>query len=123
MDRCKHLGTLAPSNYRICIDESTCTGCGLCVKRCPMEALSLKDEPDVRGRKTTVMVDDKERNLVNKTGRVTQVKIDMCIGCGVCAYKCPSKSLTLKRNEVVHHPPETGRDWVVKFISQSRGEK
>jgi len=120
--RCGHLGSLTPSNYRVHVKDSTCTGCGLCVKRCPMEALSLKDEPATRGRKTTVMKEGKEKQLVNKTGKVTQVKIDLCIGCGVCAYKCPSKSLILKRNEVVHHPPETGREWIAQFISQSRGE-
>jgi electron transport complex protein RnfB len=123
MRRCQHSGTLTPSNYRVHVEQSTCTGCGLCVKRCPMEALSLRDEPAEKGRKTSVKEGDKEKSMFNRTGRVTQVKIDMCIGCGVCAYKCPSKSLTLKRNEVVHHPPETGRDWVVQFISQSRGEK
>jgi Pyruvate/2-oxoacid:ferredoxin oxidoreductase delta subunit len=122
MTRCKHLGTLTPSNYRIQVEQSSCTGCGLCVKRCPMEALSLVDDPVARGRKTTVTVDGKEKTLVNKTGKVTQAKTEYCIGCGVCAYKCPSRSLVLKRNEVEHHPPETGRDWMVQFISQSRGK-
>ncbi len=116
------LGTLTPSNYRIHVEQSTCTGCGLCVKRCPMDVLSLADEPAARGRKMAVIVDGKEKTLVNKTGKVTQARAEFCIGCGVCAYKCPSKSLILKRNEVDHHPPETGRDWMVQFISQSRGQ-
>jgi NAD-dependent dihydropyrimidine dehydrogenase PreA subunit len=121
MYRCKHNGTLTPSNYHIAIDQETCTGCGLCVKRCPMEAITLVDIPDARGRKTMV-VDDKghARELVNKTGKVSTANTDLCIGCGVCAYKCPSKSLKLTRNEAVHHPPATGRDWMMQFITQSR---
>jgi len=118
--RCGHLRALMPSNYRIHVNESTCTGCGLCVKRCPMEALSLKPEPAAKVRKTIVSEAGTEKQLINKTGKVSHVKPDLCIGCGVCAYKCPSKSLILKRNEMAHHPPETGRDWLVKFMSESR---
>jgi ferredoxin len=40
------------------------------------------------------------------------VNTDYCIGCGVCAYKCPSKSLVLERREVIHHPPKDGREFM-----------
>ena len=113
-------GTMSPSNYRIKAEDQTCTGCGLCVKRCPMDALQLKDEPAVKGRKTVVTADDgKEKSLTNKTGKVVTANADLCIGCGVCAYKCPSKSLTLVRNEVEHHPPQTGRDWVMQYVQDT----
>ncbi|MFA5065847.1 MAG: 4Fe-4S dicluster domain-containing protein [Dehalococcoidia bacterium] len=116
--RMKHSGGLVPSNYHIQVSQHTCTGCGLCVKRCPMEALSLKESPDARGRKTTVREKDgRIRELTNKTGKVSEVSADLCIGCGVCAYKCQSGSLTLVRNEADHHPPRTMRDWAVEFIT------
>ena len=31
---------------------------------------------------------------------------DTCIGCGVCVYKCPTKSLVLERREVLDPPPK-----------------
>jgi ferredoxin len=121
MYRCKHNGTLTQSNFHISIEQGTCTGCGLCVKRCPMEAISLADSADAKGRKTTVInVQGVEKQLVNKTGKVSIANTDLCIGCGVCAYKCPSKSMKLIRNEAVHHPPQTGRDWMMMFFKESR---
>jgi Na+-translocating ferredoxin:NAD+ oxidoreductase subunit B len=119
MKRYGHSDSLTPSNYHAQNNEGTCTGCGLCVKRCPMEALHLEDAPAARGRKTTIIDEQgKERQLTNKTGKISEVNINLCIGCGVCAYKCPSKSLSLHRNMADHHPPESGRDWVVQFMSQ-----
>jgi len=50
---------------------------------------------------------------------VVTTHVDLCIGCGVCAYKCPSKSLSLVRNEVEHHPPQTGRDWVMQYVQDT----
>jgi len=89
-----------------------------------MEAISLVDSPDAKGRKTRVVNEQgHEKELVNKTGKVSTANTELCIGCGVCAYKCPSKSLTLTRNLTVHDPPETGRDWMVKFFEESRTSK
>ena len=116
-----HDGSLTPSNFRVTLNQSTCLGCGLCVKRCPMEALNLLDEPSAQGRKTTVTgKDGKQREFANKTGKVANLNPERCIGCGVCAYKCPSQSLTLTRNSVEHHPPQTGRDWVMQFMADIR---
>jgi Pyruvate/2-oxoacid:ferredoxin oxidoreductase delta subunit len=99
-------GNFSASNYRVDINEDLCTGCGLCEKRCQLEAIKLIDMASVKGRKTVVKdKDGKERSLVNKTGKVSKVDISACVGCGVCAYKCPSKALTMKRNEIEHAPP------------------
>jgi NAD-dependent dihydropyrimidine dehydrogenase PreA subunit len=112
--------TLNPSNYRIRTNDETCTGCGLCVKRCPMDALKLKEEPSVKGRKTPVTREGAAgKTLINKTGMLVAADTELCIGCGVCAYKCPSKSLTLARNKIEHHPPETGRDWVIQYVTDT----
>jgi electron transport complex protein RnfB len=119
MNKYGHNGSLTPSNFHVQTNEDSCTGCGLCVKRCPMEALRLEDSPSARGRKSIVLdKHGKERQLTNKTGKVSRANVDLCIGCGVCAYKCPSRSLTLRHNDVAHHPLETGRAWVGQFISQ-----
>jgi electron transport complex protein RnfB len=120
MHRYGHDGTLTPSNFRITISQSTCVGCGLCVKRCPMEALHLTDAPLLKGHKIAVTgKDGKQRKLTNKTGKVAELNPKRCLGCGVCAYKCQSQSLTLERSQVEHHPPQTGRDWITQFMVEA----
>jgi electron transport complex protein RnfB len=61
-----------PSGYMNSLDQETCNGCGVCVKRCPMDALLLVDK---------------------------KAKLDpsRCIGCGVCVPTCPTKSFTLRK--------------------------
>jgi len=66
-----------------------------------MEALRLEDSPEAR----------------NKTGKVAVLDPDLCIGCGVCAYKCPTKSLTLERREVIVDPPKDVRDYMKRFMA------
>jgi formate hydrogenlyase subunit 6/NADH:ubiquinone oxidoreductase subunit I len=118
-----HTDSLTPSNFRVTLNQSTCVGCGLCVKRCPMEALNLLDEPSAKGRKLTVKnKDGMQRDLINKSGKVAKLNPDRCIGCGVCVYKCQSQSLILERNHVEHHPPQTGRDCVMQFMADSKSK-
>jgi len=104
----KHAQGMNRSNYQVSANHETCIGCGLCVKRCPIEALDLEDEPKAKGRITAV--GDKE--LINKRGKVSVANLDICIGCGVCAYKCPTKSLTLERREAPEHPPKDIREYM-----------
>jgi len=119
-----HAVGLTPSNYRVAVNQSNCIGCGLCVKRCPMEALSLVDVPPVMGRETTLIGNDgSERKLINKTGKISWLNLARCIGCGVCAYKCPSKSLALERNQVEHQPPKTGRYWMMQFMADTKSDR
>jgi electron transport complex protein RnfB len=107
----KHAGSLTPSNYRVRTDPGMCLGCGLCVKRCPMKALRLENHPDA----------------TNKKGAAAVLDPEMCIGCGVCVYKCKSQSLKLEQREVLHDPPQTGRDFAMHFMmdhqaAQARGK-
>ena len=100
-----HPGVLSPrgqhtSNYyRAWEDEKKCIKCGLCAKRCPIEAIKFIEEE----KKITF---DKER----------------CIGCGVCVHKCPTEAISLKlRGEPlephVKHPLE-----FLKKILEERGQ-
>ena len=103
----KHSTSLSSSNYRVRTNPETCIGCGLCVKRCHMEALHLEDYPGAKDR-ITKLASGKE--IKNKTGQVSVLNPDLCIGCGVCAYKCPTHSLVLERREVIEHPPQDMRE-------------
>ena len=68
-------GTLPLINstyYVSVIDQADCTGCGICVDRCPTEAISLNE---------------KERAERDESA---------CFGCGVCARFCPEEAISLK---------------------------
>lgn len=86
----KHNSAMNSSAYEIHVNPETCLGCGLCVRRCPMNGLRLEAHPAA----------------TNKTGKVSAATPGLCIGCGVCAYKCPTGSLTLKRRAQVVEPPQ-----------------
>jgi len=53
----------------------------------------------------------------NKKGKVAVLEKDLCIGCGVCAYKCPTKSIVLIRRVEITEPPADTREYVTRFIN------
>lgn len=55
-------------------DESLCTGCGKCVKYCPVRAVSV----------------------VNRKAKIDPSK---CIGCGQCEFQCPEEVIALIHEE------------------------
>jgi NAD-dependent dihydropyrimidine dehydrogenase PreA subunit len=113
-----HPMSLSPSNYRVHAGSDTCVGCGLCVKRCPMKAIQLVEMPEAKGRKAVVADKAKgTRELTNKLGKVAEVNEERCIGCGVCVYKCPTKTLQLIQLETIQEPPKTVRDWAIQFMA------
>ncbi|MDQ7783681.1 MAG: 4Fe-4S binding protein [Desulfomonilaceae bacterium] len=97
----KHSRSLDPSNYVVHVTTETCQGCGLCVKRCPMNALTLESTPQAW----------------NKKGKAAVLDADACIGCGVCAYKCPSESLVLRRRERIVDPPQNPREYTMRYLA------
>ncbi len=70
----------AVSNFRLKVDEEACIGCGDCVDRCPMHALSVEDE-------------------------CLRLEPKRCIGCGLCNSACPSEALSMERTEGAPAPP------------------
>jgi formate hydrogenlyase subunit 6/NADH:ubiquinone oxidoreductase subunit I len=98
----KHDKSMDASNFILSANPETCTACGLCVQRCPMEALSLQESPQAK----------------NKKGKMSVLQTDRCIGCGVCVYKCPSRSLTLIHRGTVTDPPQDPRDYANRFLAE-----
>jgi NAD-dependent dihydropyrimidine dehydrogenase PreA subunit len=118
LTKMRHVHAFSNSNYLAYSNKETCSGCGLCVKRCQMKAIELQDVPAAKGRATVIKEEGgRERKLVNKTGNIALVDVNLCVGCGICAYKCPTRSLTLKRNAVEHAPPQTILDLASHIMS------
>ena len=72
LKRAEKPGRVVCSPFCARLDASTCNGCGLCTKRCQMEAIRLSDKKAV-------------------------LDVDRCIGCGLCVSTCPNHSLSLLR--------------------------
>jgi len=106
-----HNTSVNPSALVVAITSETCKGCGLCTKRCPMEALEMID---------FVAADPK----INKKGKVPRLNANACLGCGVCVVKCPSKSLILEKREEAVEPPKNAKEWTMHYLeNQKREEK
>lgn len=52
--------------------KENCTGCGICVDICPMNAITINDD-------------------------VAQIEDERCIGCGLCSHHCSSDAIRLER--------------------------
>ena len=64
--------SIISSPFQAHAEPESCEGCGVCVERCQMEALTLKDDKAV-------------------------LDLNRCIGCGLCVTTCSTGSLTLER--------------------------
>jgi ferredoxin len=80
------------SSYIARSDVDACTGCGICSRKCPIEAIDRTPDPEPRFRKFG-------RPVVNR---------ELCIGCGACTLKCKAGAMKLhKRPQRVLHPETT----------------
>jgi NAD-dependent dihydropyrimidine dehydrogenase PreA subunit len=74
--------SVAHANYFAVIDPEICAGCGDCIKRCQVHAISEGDGVSVVDRAC-------------------------CIGCGLCVTGCPNEAARLERKaeaEIIHPP-------------------
>jgi NAD-dependent dihydropyrimidine dehydrogenase PreA subunit len=78
------------SNFYAVVDDN-CIGCGICVKRCPVDALKIIDIKDEKAKK-------EKKTLI--------VDLDKCIGCGVCERFCPKKSIKMERKKDINFVPK-----------------
>ena len=75
-----------PERYRgvLSYDPSVCTGCSLCVKDCPSDAIEL------------VILDRAAKKYVFK------YRMDRCVYCGQCVVNCKPKGLGMSSQEWEH---------------------
>jgi ferredoxin/predicted transcriptional regulator len=81
------------TSYIANLDETTCKGCGVCVEKCPIEAIEIVDNLSI-------------------------TNMDRCIGCGICAHHCPENARTLVRTGLrkVFIPPPKIAEGNLKLI-------
>ena len=81
--------SVAAANYYSVIDPNKCEGCGTCIQRCQMHAISASKD---------------EIAIVNR---------EKCIGCGLCVTGCPASVARLDRKaeEQIVNPPLNFATW------------
>ncbi len=82
----KKFGLMQPlhtTNYFPYIDEQRCSGCGKCVKSCPIDAIEIVPS----------------KTYEEKKNKIAQINLDVCLGCGICVRSCSFQSMYLKRRE------------------------
>jgi len=57
------------------VDEKKCTGCGICVEKCPVDVISLS------------------AGQAGMEGEKAKINMDECIRCGVCHDVCPQEAV------------------------------
>ncbi len=71
--------SMVVSAFAATMRSDTCKGCGLCVKRCQMEAIRINNKKAV-------------------------LDVKRCIGCGLCVSTCPTNSVSLVRKPDTEQP-------------------
>jgi len=86
------------SNYYAELDAGPCTGCGVCVDRCQMDAITMKDG-------------------------LPAIELKRCIGCGLCVTGCDTGAMKLikKTDEDIYTPPGSGVETYMR-IAKARGK-
>lgn len=80
------------SSFHSSVVETACNACGICVDRCPVDAITVNG--------------------------VATVDTARCIGCGLCASTCPTEAMALVRRPGAMEPPPSGRDWAVQVATE-----
>jgi Na+-translocating ferredoxin:NAD+ oxidoreductase RNF subunit RnfB len=68
------LDLVEPNRYLAVVDEDLCTGCQVCLKRCPFNAIEMRPVPGSKKQKAYIINDN-------------------CKGCGVCIVGCKQKAM------------------------------
>jgi ferredoxin/predicted transcriptional regulator len=84
------------TNYYASVDRDRCTACGVCERRCQMDAVALVE-------------------------RVARIDLDRCIGCGLCTSACPSRAMTLEPKRRLQVPPKTVQGMYAKILRERVG--
>jgi ferredoxin len=86
------------TNYCASVDAGRCTGCGACVERCQVNAVTIDDQAG-----TAV------------------INTDRCIGCGNCVTTCPAGAMSLVGKEKETVPPRDSEELYDVIMANKKG--
>ena len=74
------------------VNQDICTGCGVCGRECPIEAIDVFNEGLCLSRATAVA-------YPQAVPLVYSINIDRCIGCGICYGVCKAKAIAYDQKD------------------------
>jgi ferredoxin len=93
-----HKEQISPSRFLSTVSAKSCDGCGICLTKCPFDAITLED------------------------GNRAVIDPDKCMGSGACAVNCPRGALTMKIVRPPEHIPEMGLFYVNSAFDEADPE-
>lgn len=84
-----YTNTIVTSNFISDIKRDKCISCGVCVNKCPVNAIKMNQ------------------------GEIPEIDLSICIGCGVCALMCKTKAIKLINRRKRLLTPETTFERVI----------
>ncbi len=86
---------VAKSSYIACLEDDLCTGCEICVERCPVGAIACDHD-------------------------IAELSKDKCIGCGLCVSQCPTDAVTLTKRDTYTITPQTLNSLAKQVVENKR---
>lgn len=89
---------LIAHNFYARVEEELCNGCKVCVERCQLEAIQVKDKR-------------------------ASIDLDRCIGCGLCVTTCKREALRLMGKAKKTIPPRNAAMLYLGILSDKVGKR
>jgi len=89
---------LFATNYYAEVVMDDCIGCGICIKRCQMDAIKVEDKKAI-------------------------IDLGKCIGCGLCVTTCPTKAMKLVKKDDETIPPKDTAALYMKILQKKVGKR